>query len=126
MRKSLTYTSLGLGSVLLGNVLYRKYGNATDSSNAKGKGDTPSQAHDQRPQRPAGGSVSVTESRTEAGDLTAMTLRQVQVYFRHGARTPLKHIPIVDEVRFTMIYYKCLSSQIPQNYSQNARSYTMN
>ena len=110
MRKSLAYTSLGLGSVLLGNVLYRKYGNATDSS----KGDSPSQAHDQRP---AGGSVSGTESRTEAGDLTAMTLRQVQVYFRHGARTPLKHIPIVDEVRFTMIYCKCLSSQISLNYS---------
>lgn len=42
----------------------------------------------------------------EAGDGTvppvpeSMKLMAVQVFFRHGARTPLKHVPGLEEVRF--------------------------
>ena len=31
--------------------------------------------------------------------MNGMTLKSVQVFFRHGARTPLSHLPNVEEVR---------------------------
>ena len=33
-------------------------------------------------------------------DMTGMELEMVQVFFRHGARTPLRHLPIVEEVTY--------------------------
>ena len=36
-------------------------------------------------------------------DDETMTLKSVQVFFRHGARTPLSHLPNVEEVKYICI-----------------------
>jgi len=46
----------------------------------------------------AASSSSVVKDSQEAPDVRELTLKSVQVFFRHGARTPLKHIPGLQEV----------------------------
>lgn len=47
----------------------------------------------------AGETPSASASSNEK--LAGLTLKQVHVYFRHGARTPLHVIPGLEEVRFS-------------------------
>ena len=42
---------------------------------------------------------SAAEDHVDRDDET-MTLKSVQVFFRHGARTPLSHLPNVEEVKY--------------------------
>ena len=48
-------------------------------------------------------SESAAEDDTVDRDDEPMTLRSVQVFFRHGARTPLSHLPNVEEVKYICI-----------------------
>ncbi len=45
---------------------------------------------------------------TENSDGTeGLHLKCVQIFFRHGARTPLKHVPNIQEVKTSDNYYPC-------------------
>ena len=45
---------------------------------------------------------AVEDDNVDTDDET-MTLKSVQVFFRHGARTPLSHLPNVEEVKYICI-----------------------
>ena len=56
-----------------------------------------------------GGLVHAAENAmNENQDDETLTLKSVQVFFRHGARTPLSHLPNIEEVRIFFTSDRCV------------------
>ena len=51
---------------------------------------------------------AMNKNQDENKDDETLTLKSVQVFFRHGARTPLSHLPNIEEVRIFFTSDRCL------------------